>query len=50
MDTAASSAPHPSFEGLQTELFDPIAILLYFVLACVIARLQWILFARLRPS
>ncbi len=42
--------PVPSFEGIQIEFFDLIAILFYFVLAWAIVRLLWILFARLRPS
>ena len=40
----------PSFEGIQIEFFDLIAILVYFLLAWAIVRLLWILFARLRPS
>ena len=42
--------PAPSFEGIQIEFFDLIAILVYFLLAWAIVRLLWILFARLRPS
>jgi hypothetical protein len=39
--------PTPSFEGIQIEFFDLIAILVYFLLAWAIVRLLWILFARL---
>ncbi len=42
--------PTPSFEGIQIEFFDLIAILVYFLLAWAIIRLLWILFARLSPS
>ncbi|HEX8993574.1 MAG TPA: hypothetical protein VF784_17985, partial [Anaerolineales bacterium] len=42
--------PAPSFEGIQIEFFDLIAILVYFLLAWAVVRLLWILFARLRPS
>ncbi len=42
--------PTPSFEGIQIEFFDLIAILVYFLIAWAIVRLLWILFARLRPS
>lgn len=38
--------PTPSFEGIQIEFFDLIAILVYFLLAWAIVRLLWILFAR----
>lgn len=40
----------PSFEGIQIEFFDLIAIIVYFVLGWAIIRLLWILFARLKPS
>ena len=40
----------PSFEGIVIEFYDLIAIMVYFVLAWVIIRLIWILFARLKPS
>ncbi len=42
--------PTPSFEGIQIEFFDLIAILVYFLLAWAIIRLLWILFARLNPA
>ena len=42
--------PTPSFEGIQIEFFDLIAILVYFLLAWAAIRLLWILFARLSPS
>jgi hypothetical protein len=42
--------PTPSFEGIQIEFFDLIAILVYFLLAWAVIRLLWILFARLSPS
>ncbi len=42
--------PTPSFEGIQIEFFDLIAVLVYFLLAWAVIRLLWILFARLRPS
>ncbi len=42
--------PTPSFQGIQIEFFDLIAILVYFLLAWAIIRLLWILFARLRSS
>ena len=42
--------PTPSFQGIQIEFYDLVAILFYFVLAWSIVRLLWILFARLRPS
>jgi hypothetical protein len=42
--------PTPSFQGIEIEFFDLIAILFYFILAWAIVRLLWILFARLRPS
>ena len=41
--------PTPSFQGIQIEFFDLIAILVYFLLAWAIVRLLWILFARLNP-
>ncbi len=41
--------PTPSFEGIQIEFFDLIAILVYFLLAWAVIRLLWILFARLNP-
>ena len=40
----------PSFEGIQIEFYDLIAIMVYFVLSWVVVRLIWILFARLKPS
>lgn len=40
----------PSFDGIEIEFFDLIAILVYFLLAWTIIRLLWILFARLRAS
>jgi hypothetical protein len=40
----------PTFEGIVIEFYDLIAILVYFVLAWVVVRLIWILFARLKPS
>ncbi len=40
----------PSFDGIVIEFYDLIAIMVYFVLAWVIVRLVWILFARLKPS
>ena len=40
----------PSFEGIQIEFFDLVAILFYFVLAWAVIRLLWILFARIKPS
>ncbi len=40
----------PSFEGIVIEFYDLIAILVYAVLAWILARLLWILFARLKPS
>ncbi len=42
--------PTPSFEGIQIEFFDLIAILVYFLIAWAIIRLLWILFARLSSS
>lgn len=42
--------PTPSFEGIQIEFFDLVAILFYFVLSWAVIRLLWILFAKLRPS
>ncbi len=45
-----SLTPTPSFEGIQIEFFDLIAILVYFLLAWAIIRLLWILFARLSPT
>jgi hypothetical protein len=42
--------PTPSFQGIQIEFFDLIAILVYFLLAWAIIRLLWILFARLNPT
>jgi hypothetical protein len=42
--------PTPSFEGIQIEFFDLIAILVYFLLAWAVVRLLWILFARLRNT
>ena len=42
--------PTPSFQGIQIEFFDLIAILVYFLLAWAIVRLLWILFARFRSS
>lgn len=42
--------PTPSFEGIQIEFFDLIAVLVYFLIAWAIIRLLWILFARLRSS
>lgn len=42
--------PTPSFEGIQIEFFDLIAILVYFLLAWAIVRLLWVLFARLNSS
>src|SRR5512138_3747939 len=42
--------PTPSFQGIQIEFFDLIAILVYFLLAWAIVRLLWILFARLNPT
>ncbi len=42
--------PTPSFEGIQIEFFDLIAILVYFLLAWALVRLLWILFARLNPT
>lgn len=38
--------PTPSFQGIQIEFFDLIAILVYFLLAWAIVRLLWILFAK----
>jgi len=40
----------PSFDGIVIEFYDLIAIMVYFVLAWVVVRLIWILFARLKPS
>ncbi len=42
--------PTPSFQGIQIEFFDLIAILVSFLLAWAVVRLLWILFARLSPS
>ena len=42
--------PAPSFEGIQIEFFDLIAILVYFLLDWAVVRLLWVLFARLRSS
>src|SRR5512140_2019023 len=42
--------PTPSFNGIQIEFFDLIAILVYFLLAWALVRLLWILFARLRTT
>ena len=41
--------PTPSFQGIQIEFYDLVAILFYFVLSWAAIRLLWILFARLRP-
>jgi hypothetical protein len=38
----------PGFAGIELELFDLIAIIVYTAIAWVIIRLIWILFARLR--
>ena len=42
--------PTPSFEGIQIEFFDLVAILVYFLIAWAVIRLLWILFARLNSS
>ena len=42
--------PTPSFEGIQIEFYDLIAILVYFLLAWAVIRLIWILFARFRAT
>jgi YggT family protein len=38
----------PSFEGIVIEFYDSIAIMVYFVLAWVVIRLMWVLFARVK--
>lgn len=38
----------PGFAGIELEFFDLIAIIVYTLVAWVIIRLLWILFARLR--
>lgn len=42
--------PTPSFQGIQIEFFDLIAILVYFLIAWAVVRLLWILFARLNST
>lgn len=40
----------PSFDGIVVEIYDLIAIMVYFVLSWVLIRLIWILFAKLKSS
>lgn len=40
----------PSFQGIEIEFFDLVAILVYFLLAWAVIRLLWIIFARFSPS
>ena len=40
----------PSFQGIEIEFYDLIAIMVYFILSWVVVRLLWILLARLRPN
>jgi hypothetical protein len=39
---------NPSFEGIVIEFHDLIAMAVYFMLAWVIIRVIWLLFARMR--